>query len=220
MATLSLICPICNKKYEKGVGHYNRAIKLNAKLYCSKPCSSIGRKLESDKHLKTPEQLKSEKAEYDREYREKNAERLKLVKAEEFKKDYAANPEKYRKRRKDRMPYHVEYCRKPDQREKERLRNRKKNGLTETKRCLCCKEEKQKIDFESFPIFPDKRLYMCKACEDKDLNELNITIREVLASMRASLIKSKSNLKISDMVKYPYLIDAHKYLLLLKRLTR
>lgn len=217
---MELICPICNKTYFKKTGHYNRAIKLGAKLYCSKDCFSIGRKLQSDKHLKTPDQLKAEKAEYDRQYRQKNSETIKIRKAEAFKKDYTANPEKYREQRQKRMPYHVKYCRKPDQREKERLRNRKKNGLTEIKNCLCCSYDKQKIEFESYLIFPDKRHYMCKSCEEKDFKELNITTREVLATIRTSLIKSKSILTVKDIAQHPYLIEANKYLLLLKRLTK
>lgn len=114
MATISLICPVCKKQYEKSTGHYNRAVKLNAKMYCSKSCFSVGRKLEFDKHLKTPEQLKAEKSEYDKKYREKNLEAIKQRKKEAFQKDYKANPEKYRLERQRRMKSHVEYCRQPE----------------------------------------------------------------------------------------------------------
>lgn len=217
---MKLKCPICSKEYEKSVGHYNRAIKIGANIYCSKHCSSIGRKLLSDKHLKTAEQLKAEKAEYDKAYRKKNSERIKKDKAEKFAIEYANNPDKFREQRKKRMPYHVEYCRKPEQREKERLRNRRKNGLTKLKTCLCCKEEKEFVHFEAYKIFPDGRNYMCKYCEIKEANELGITMREVLQTIRSGLVKHQSKLNIRDMVKYPYLIESHKYSLLLKRLTK
>lgn len=112
--SISLICPVCNNQYERYIGHYNRAVQLNKKMYCSKACFSVGRKLDFDKHLKTPEQLKAEKALYDKEYREKNAERLKKQKKEAFQIDYKANPEKYRLERQRRMKSHVEYCRQPE----------------------------------------------------------------------------------------------------------
>lgn len=214
---MKIICATCGKESEKSTGDYNWSVRRGLKLYCNRTCAGIGRRT---LHLKTPEQLKAEKAEYDREYRKKNAERLKIEKAEWFKKDYYANLEKYRKQRQQRMPYHVEYCRKPDQRTKERLRNRKKNGLTKVKACLCCGEEKELINFESYLIFPDNRLYMCKDCEENDLNELGITTREVLQCIRTGLYKTESVLTIRDYTPYPHLIEAHKYLLLLKRLTK
>lgn len=218
MKTIELTCPICNNHYFKSTSHYNRAVKLNAKMYCSKACFSIGRKLEFDKYLKTPEQLKEEKAQYDRVRRKEKREELK-IKAQQYNQTAAGRATQKRSRQKLKQ-YHVEYCRKPEQRTKERLRNRRKKGLTELKTCLCCNQEKQRIEFEAYLIFPDKRLYMCKDCEQKDFNELNITLREVLATIRSVLVKTKSNLKVKDIAKYPYLIEAHKYSLLLKRLTK
>lgn len=111
---ITLNCPVCKKDYDKRLAYHNVAIKRNAKEYCSHNCFGVGRKLEFDKHLKTPEQLKAEKAEYDREFRKKNAERLKKEKADFFQKDYKANPEKYKAIRQKRMPQHVEYCRQPE----------------------------------------------------------------------------------------------------------
>jgi hypothetical protein len=217
---MELICPICHKTYFRRTGHYNRSIKLGAKLYCSKDCFSAGRKLQFDKHLKTTEQLKAEKAEYDREYRKKNLEALKIKKAEAFKKDYAANPEKYREIRKKRMPQHVIYCRLPKARSKEREARYRRNGQTKLKKCLICKEEKRIIRFTHYAIFPDNRHYMCRECETKQDEELNISTKEVLQCIRSNLHKHQSNLTIRDFTSYPYLIESHKYLLLLKRLTK
>jgi len=106
---MKLICPICNKEYEKSTGHYNRAVKLGANLYCSKTCFGLGRR-----GNKSTEQKKAEKAEYDKQYRYYHREGIKQKKAEAFKKDYAANPEKYKEQRKKKMPKHVEYCRNPE----------------------------------------------------------------------------------------------------------
>lgn len=220
MKTVTIICPTCSKPSEKNLGHYNRAIKLGNKMYCSHVCFGVGRKLEFDKHLKTTEQLKQEKAEYDRQRRKSLGDTLKIAK----KKYYEANKEtilpKMRVYNRSRMSSHVIYCRQPEQREKERLRNRKKKGLTYIKNCLSCQNDKQLIDFESYPIFPDRRLYICKDCQTKEIAELGVSIREVMQSIRSNLVKTKSNLKVKDVAKYPYLIEAHKYLLLLKRLTK
>lgn len=215
MSHTIIIYPICSKEVSKRNADIVRANKEGLKLFCGKVCFGISRRR---KEIKTPEQLKAEKAEYDRRRREEKREELK-IKNKLYNESPAGRATQKRARQK-RKQYHNEYCRRSDQREKERLRNRKKYGLTETKVCLCCGEEKQKIEFESFPVFPDKRLYMCRSCEEKDIQGLNITIREVLATIRASLVKTESTLKIKDIVIYPYLIEAHKYLLLLKRITR
>jgi hypothetical protein len=54
---------------------------------------------------------KEEKAAYDREYRAKNAGRIRQRKAEAFQRDY--NPDAAAVIRKQRMPYHINYCRQP-----------------------------------------------------------------------------------------------------------
>lgn len=170
---------------------------------------------------KTPEQLKSEKAAYDKARRNGPLkEEIKSARRQYYHDNKETIAPKLKVYRDENMHKHVEYCRRPDQREKEKLRNRKKNGLTDLKICLCCGLEKQKIEFEAYLIFPDKRLYMCKECEDKDLTELNITTREVLQTIRSNLVKTKSVLNIKDIARYPYLIEANKYLLLLKRTTK
>lgn len=215
MAYTSLICPVCNKQHQKENGHLNRAIKLGAPVYCSKECAGIGRR-----HNKTPEQLKAEKAAYDKAFRENNRVRLKAEKAEAFKKDYAANPEKYREIRKKRMPQHVIYCRLPKARAKEREARYRRLGQNKTKNCLCCKKDKRIIEFEHYPIFPDGRNYLCKECEALQAKELGVTTKEVLQCIRSGLHKHKSKLTIRDFTPYPYLIEAHKYSLLLKRLTK
>lgn len=59
---------------------------------------------------------KEQKAAYDKQYRERNREKIKLKKQQAFQKDYKANPEKYRLIRQKKMAAHIEYCRKPEYR--------------------------------------------------------------------------------------------------------
>ena len=62
------------------------------------------------------EDFKIRKAEYDRQYREKNKERRAIQKAEYHKKTY--DPIKQREYNQKRMPLHIEYCRRPEYRAK------------------------------------------------------------------------------------------------------
>lgn len=85
-------------------GNYNRAMKANAKTYCGKACFYLDRKGTG----KPAEQKKKEKAEYDRIYRASSP-TLKQRRAAWFKKDYEANPEKYRNVRQSRYAEHLKY---------------------------------------------------------------------------------------------------------------
>jgi hypothetical protein len=64
------------------------------------------------KLYKTDEQKKEIKRLYDIEYRKKNLESIKKKKAAWFQRDY--DPVKAAVKRKERMPYHVEYCQQPE----------------------------------------------------------------------------------------------------------
>ncbi|WP_298845548.1 hypothetical protein [uncultured Clostridium sp.] len=214
-STISLVCPVCKKQYEKHMAYYNQSIKRDAPQYCGKICAGLGRRLN-----KTHEQLKAEKAKYDDEYRKNNQKRIKQKKKEAFKKSYAENPDKYREQRKKRMPYHIEYCRQPKVRAKEKEARYRREGKNGTKKCLGCGKDKHVIEFQGYLIFPDKRHYICKECEAIQDKELDITTREVLQCIRSGLNKHQSNLTIRDFTPHPYLIEAHKYLLLLKRSIR
>jgi len=106
-AYIKLTCAICNKQYQKSAGHYNRAMKLGAKLFCSQTCFGLSRR--QDKSI---EEKKAEKAAYDAQYREKNLEALKAKKAAH----YAANHDREKEKayRQKRMPQHVKYCQRPE----------------------------------------------------------------------------------------------------------
>jgi hypothetical protein len=99
-------CNYCNKQVEKSISHINRASKLNAKLFCSKECSSLNRRKNQ-----TVEEKKKLKAEYDKKYREKNSEILKIKKHNYYVNTY--NPELAALERKNKYSKHLEYLRQP-----------------------------------------------------------------------------------------------------------
>jgi hypothetical protein len=100
-------CPYCNKKVEKEIGVLNCAKKGGYKVYCSRVCSGLARRI-------TTEEKKKLKAAYDVLYREKNLTEIKQKKALYFQKTY--DPEKAKVYRKTIAPRHAEYCRQPEYR--------------------------------------------------------------------------------------------------------
>lgn len=114
---VNIKCCQCGKTVSKNVGHVNRANKVKLKLYCNKKCAGIGRRT-------TIEDKKRVKKEYDINYRAANVDKIKKRAAEYFKKDYAANPEKYRKERQRKMKAHIEYCRQPEYKKKKKVYDR------------------------------------------------------------------------------------------------
>lgn len=103
---MKTLCNYCNQEFEISTGHYNRAIKQGNSVYCNRVHAELGRRIE-----KSVKQKKAEKREYDRQFREKNADRIKKEKARWFKNTY--DPVKAAIKRKEIMPRHVEYCRQP-----------------------------------------------------------------------------------------------------------
>lgn len=110
-------CHYCGKQIEISIGQYNyRVLKHGLNVYCDRKCAGLGRRVNRTKEeqdliqyfywtfrqLSDPDRFKKQRAEY-------------------FKKDYAAKPEKYRKERQRRMKDHVEYCRQPKYREKKKV---------------------------------------------------------------------------------------------------
>lgn len=102
-------CDYCGKEHEKYLGHVNRARSIGANLYCDHKCMGLARR-----QYLSEETKKQEKADYDKQYREKNEKKMKKKREAWFKKDYAANPEKYRQARKRKQKAHNEYCRQPE----------------------------------------------------------------------------------------------------------
>lgn len=102
-------CNYCGKPLNKTTGEINRAKKAGLSLYCNRECSGLGRRND-----KTKEQKKLEKQQYDKEYRNKNKERIKAKKAE-YNKTKAGRATQKRDRDK-RKEQHLEYCRQPEYR--------------------------------------------------------------------------------------------------------
>lgn len=93
-------------------GAINRAMKLGNSIYCNRVCAGLGRRTG-----KTPEQKKEEKRLYDMDYRATSP-TLKARKADYHQRTY--DPVKAAAKRKERMPYHVEYCRQPEYKAKKK----------------------------------------------------------------------------------------------------
>lgn len=105
-------CQYCGKVFNKSVGKINRAKKMGMKLYCNLQCSGKAHRLN-----KSQQQMKDEKWWYDAFNREFMRDIIKEKKAAYFKKDYAANPEKYRLARKSQKENHLRYISTPEYRE-------------------------------------------------------------------------------------------------------
>lgn len=109
------VCCYCGEPLKKYIGHINRANKLGAKIYCNRTCAGLGRRSKE-----TIEEKKHAKAWYDAFIRESMTDKERAIdkkkRHEYFKKDYAANPDKYRAVRKRKQDAHNEYCRRPEYR--------------------------------------------------------------------------------------------------------
>ena len=107
--TITCTCPQCSKQFAAVTGRWNRAQKIGAPIYCGKVCSGLARRLANPP---TETERAAAKAEYDRNYRTKNADSRKAQKAAYFKRTY--NPEQAAVERKGRAHMHAEYCRRPE----------------------------------------------------------------------------------------------------------
>lgn len=112
-------CAHCGRTADRPAGHVNRSLAQGMRLFCGRKCSGLARRLH-----KTEAQRKEEKRLYDIEYHAKNREKLREQKKEYHKRTY--DPVKAAKIRKERMPYHVEYCRRPEYRKKKAVYDRRR----------------------------------------------------------------------------------------------
>lgn len=99
-----ITCKYCGNQCDKKTGHVNRALKTNAKLFCSRACFGLDKRI-------SLEEKKLIKKEYDKEYRLKNSEKKKQYGKEYHKKTY--DPIKASVDRKAKMHIHVERMRQP-----------------------------------------------------------------------------------------------------------
>lgn len=110
---MKTVCTNCLIEFDVSVGHFNRAKKIGAPLFCCKACFFEFRKVD-----KPVEQKKLEKKLYDAEYRVRKAAEIKEKKREYFKRTY--DPKSAAVQRKERMQQHAEYCRRPEYKEYKR----------------------------------------------------------------------------------------------------
>lgn len=104
---MKFACAHCEKTAEKPAGTVNRARAAGLRLFCGRRCFGLDRR----KH-KTKAQRIEEKRLYDAAYRAKNLAMLKAKKAAYHKRSY--DPAKAAVARKKRMPWHLQYCRRPE----------------------------------------------------------------------------------------------------------
>lgn len=212
---MKIDCSYCKKEIDKPTGHINRSKSKGSPIYCNKTCAGLGRR-----STLTLEEKKKEKADYDKLYRDKNREALK-EKARIYNLSEAGRETQKRLRVKRKQNgKHAEYCRKPDQRKKEKHRRHIHLGQLKEKHCIGCDRNKPLIEFECYTVFPDKRLYLCKDCEKIHETELGCTTRGVMTAIVMRSRKMNGMLTRRDIAKYPYLIEANKYLILLKQLVK
>ena len=111
---MECICHQCGAAFKRAAGCVNRSIAIGAPVYCGRKCSGISRR----KPKPTDVEAKAAKAEYDRQYRAANLERIKAGKLDWYRANHAEILARMTEKRKDKMPYHLEYCRQPAYREK------------------------------------------------------------------------------------------------------
>ena len=107
--TTTCTCPQCKREFEASSSRYGRAQKIQAPLYCGTECAGLARRL---KEPPSDAERKAAKRVYDARRRIEKADEIKAKKREYFKRTY--DPVKAAKDRKQKMPQHVEYCRRPE----------------------------------------------------------------------------------------------------------
>lgn len=107
------ICNHCRKRFMRAAGALNRAMRAGSPLFCSMKCSGMSRR-----STKPKAQKRADKAAYDKRRREELHEELCAKKRAAYYANHEANLAKFSAKRKERMPAHVEYCRRPQYRAK------------------------------------------------------------------------------------------------------
>lgn len=176
-----IVCAHCGQDANKRTGEVNRAKAAGLNLYCSRFCSGMARR-----KAKSAEQRKEEKRLYDIEYREKNAADLKVSKAEYYQR--AHDPVKEAIERKKRMPAHVEYCRRPEYRQKKKAydrRHRAENHYGEFSECAILVME---IRDECLSLMSDYDIRLEKGTLNKSQQRKREDARSVSTEFEASAL--------------------------------
>lgn len=109
MNTNKTDCPQCSAEFAVKTERLNRALKIGAPLYCGRKCAGLARRLKAPP---TDAERKEAKRLYDARRRVEKAEEIKAKKCEYFKRTY--DPVTAAEKRKEKMPQHIEYCRRPE----------------------------------------------------------------------------------------------------------
>ena len=104
MALTAIVCAFCGCLSQKNVSDVNRAARAGLRVFCSRKCFGLDRRVE-----RSPEEAKRLKQEYDAARHVALAERLKAEKREYHKRTY--DPVAARVKRKARTFDHTAYCR-------------------------------------------------------------------------------------------------------------
>jgi hypothetical protein len=158
-------CTYCGEMVQQSWSAINRAVKYDKPIYCDRTCAGLGRR-----SGKTGEQKKEHKRLYDLQYRQTSA-TLKTRKSIWFKKTY--DPIKAAEKRKETMPRHIEYCRRPEY--KEWKRNYDQRHLA----------EKQYGEFaETVIILRQLEKEVMERISKEDINIINNTLNKKQTRIR------------------------------------
>lgn len=106
---VGIVCGQCGAYCQMETSAVNKAARSGYRLFCGRTCSGLARR----KH-RTDDEKKQLKADYDRKRRDGLAEQIRQLKRAYHKRTY--DPIRAAIERKEKMPRHVEYCRRPEYR--------------------------------------------------------------------------------------------------------
>lgn len=122
MAKGLIFCAQCGFGVFIENGAIARAQRAGLRLFCGRECSGLARR-----KGKTGDQKRAEKAAYDARRRVELADRIRAEKAAYYQR--TRDPVKEAALRKERMPRHVEYCRRPEYKNWKRQYDRKHRAM-------------------------------------------------------------------------------------------
>lgn len=112
----AIICPQCGQRAIKATGSVNRSRAKGAPIYCGKACSGIARR-----DLRSDQQRRDAKADYDQRRREQLGEALLEAKRAAYRNAVENDTNRLRAsqkaQREQRREQHLSYCRTPNYRE-------------------------------------------------------------------------------------------------------
>lgn len=108
---INCLCPQCGKAFAAKTGHYNRAVKIGATLYCGRACAGLARRL---KNPPTEAERKEAKRLYDKSRRDAKRDELCAKKREHYYANHERILAEMKIYRAKHMARHVAYCQRPE----------------------------------------------------------------------------------------------------------